>query len=62
MSTYTDLFNIYTEFIIKNIENEGIRVEGRSINNIRYADDAVLMVDLEEKVKTLVQEVSEHSE
>ena len=57
-----DLFNIYTEFIMKNIENEGIRVGGKNINNIRYADDAVLMADLEEKLKTLVQEVSEHSE
>ena len=57
-----DLFNIYAEIIMRNIEEEGIRVGGKNINNIRYADDTVLMADSEEKLKALVQKVSEHSE
>ena len=50
-----DLFNIYAEFIMRNIEEEGIRVGGKNINNIRYADDTVLMADSEEKLKALVK-------
>ena len=57
-----DLFNIYAEFIMRNIEEEGIRVGGKNINNIRYVDDTVLMADSEENLKALVQKVSEHSE
>ena len=57
-----DLFNIYAEFIMRNIEEEGIRVGGKNMNNIRYADDTVLLADSEEKLKALVQKVSEHSE
>ena len=57
-----DLFNIYAEFIMRNIEEEGIRVGGKNINNIKYADDTELMADSEEKLKALVQKVSEHSE
>ena len=56
------LFNIYAEFITRNIENEGIRIGGKNINNIRYADDEVLIADSEDKFKTLLQKVSEHSE
>ena len=57
-----DQFNIYAEFIMRNIEEEEIRVGGKNINYIRYADDAVLINDSEEKLKMLVQKVSEHSE
>ena len=57
-----DLFNIYAEFIMRNIEDEGIGVGGKNINNIRYADDAVLIADSGDKLKTLLQKVSEHSE
>ena len=37
-----DLFNIYAEVIMRNIEEERIRIGGKNINNIRHADDAVL--------------------
>ena len=46
-----DLFNIFAEFIMRNIEEDGIRVGGKNINNIRYADDTVLIADSEEKLK-----------
>ena len=57
-----DLFNIYAEFVMRNIDDEGIRVGGKNINKIRYADDAVPIADSEDKLKTLLQNVSEHSE
>jgi len=36
------LFNIYTEFIFREVEQEGININGKNINNIRYADDTAL--------------------
>ena len=53
-----DLFNIYAEFIMRNIEDEGSRVGGKNIKNIRHADDAVLIAASEDKLKTLLQKVS----
>ena len=38
---------------------EGIKIGGRNINNIRYADDTVLISDSEEKLQRLVDELSE---
>ena len=57
-----DLFNIYAEFIMRNIDDEGIRIGGKNINKIRYADDVILIADSEDKLTTLLQKVSEHSE
>ena len=40
----------------------GIKISGRSINNYRYADDTALMVESEEKLKSLLMKVKEESE
>ena len=49
------LFNLYAEYIIRNAGLEeaqaGIKIAGRNINNLRYADDITLMAESEEKLK-----------
>ena len=40
----------------------GIKIAGRNINNLRYADDTTLMAEIEEKLKTLLMKVKEESE
>ena len=51
-----DLFNIYSEVIMKDLtELEGIKVGGRNVNNIRYADDTVLLAESAEKLESLVR-------
>ena len=40
----------------------GIKIAGRNINNLRYADDTTLMAESEEKLKSLLMEVKEESE
>ena len=49
------LFNLYTEYIIRNAgldeAKAGIKIAGRNINNLRYADDTTLMAENEERVK-----------
>ena len=40
----------------------GIRIAGRSVNNLRYADDTTLMAESEEKLKSLLMKVKEESE
>ena len=40
----------------------GIKIAGRNINNLRYADDTTLMAESEEKLKSLVMKVKEESE
>ena len=59
------LFNLYTEYIIRNAgldEAEvGIKIAGRSINNLRYADNISLMAESEE-LKSLLMKVKEESE
>ena len=59
-----DLFNLHTEFILKELEEveEGIQVNGRRINNIRYADDTVLLASSEAGLQTLVNIVQISSE
>ena len=58
-----DLFNLYSEIILRNIENhEGISVGDHNINNLRYADDTVLVADSEEKLHTILTTVTEESE
>ena len=60
------LFNLYAEYIIRNTGLEeaqaGIKISGRNINNLRYADDTTLMAESEEKLKTLLMRVKEESE
>jgi len=49
------LFNLYAEYIMRNAGLEaqaGIKIAGRNINNLRYADDTTLMVESEEELKS----------
>ena len=60
------LFNLYAEYIMRNAGLEethaGIKIAGRNINNLRYADDTTLMAESEEELKSLVMKVKEESE
>ena len=60
------LFNIYVEYITRNSGLEeaqaGIKIAGRNINNLRYADDTTLMAESEEELKRLLMKVKEESE
>ena len=60
------LFNLYAEYIMRNAGLEeaqaGIKIAGRSINNLRYADDTTLMAESEEELKSLLTKVKEESE
>ena len=60
------LFNFYAEYIIRNAGLEeaqaGIKIAGRSINNLRYTDDTTLMAENEEEPKSLLMRVKEESE
>ena len=60
------LFNLDTEYIMRNAGLEeiqaGIKIAGRNINNLRYADDTTLMAKSEEEVKSLLMKVKEESE
>ena len=60
------LFNLYAEYIRRNAGLEeaqaGIKIAGRNINNLRYADDTTLMAESEEKLKSLLMKVKEKSE
>ena len=60
------LFNFYTEYIMRNGGLEeaqaGIKIVGRNINNLRYADDTTLMAESEEELKSLLMKVKEESE
>ena len=51
------LFNLYAEYIMRNAGLEetqaGIKIAGRNINNLRYADDTTLKAESEEEVKSL---------
>ena len=60
------LFNLYAEYIMRNTGLEetqgGIKIAGRNINNLRYADDTTLMAESEEELKSLLMKVKEESE
>ena len=60
------LFNFYAEYIMRNAGVEetqtGIKIAGRNINNLRYADDTTLMAESEEELKSLLMKVKEESE
>ena len=55
------LFNLYAEYIMKNPgldeAQAGMKIAGRNINNLRYADDTTLMADSEEELKSLLIKV-----
>ena len=59
------LFNLYAEYIMRNAGLEeaqaGIKISGRNINNLRYADDTTLMAESEEELKSLLMKVKEES-
>ena len=60
------LFNLYAEYIMRNAGLEkaqaGIKMAGRNINNLRYADDTTLMAESQEGPKSLLMNVKEESE
>ena len=62
----TCLFNFYAEYIMRNTGLEeaqtGIKIAGRNMNNLRYADDTTLMAESEEELKSLLMKVKEESE
>ena len=60
------LFNLYAEYIMRNAGLEetqaGIKIAGRNINHLRYADDTTVMAESEEELKSLLMKVKEDSE
>ena len=59
------LFKLYAEYIMRNMgldeAQAGIKICGRNINNLRYADDTSLMAEGEEELKSLLMQVKEES-
>ena len=62
----TCLFNLYAEYIRQNARLDesqaGIKIAGKNINNLRYADDITLMAESEEELRSLLIKVKEESE
>ena len=60
------LFNLCAEYIMRNTgldeAQAGIKISGRNINNLRYADDTTLMAESEEELKSFLMKVKEESE
>ena len=60
------LLNLYAEYIMRNAgldeAQAGIKIAGRNLNNLRYADDTTLMAESEEELKSLLMKVKEESE
>ena len=60
------LFNLYAKYIIRNARlaetQAGIKIAGRNINNLRYADDTTLMAESQEELKSIFVKVKEESE
>ena len=60
------LFNLYAEYIMRNAGLEevqpGVKIAGRNINNLRYADDTTRMAESEEELKSLLMKVKEERE
>ena len=60
------LFNFYAEYIMRNTGLEeaqaGVKIAGRTISNLRYADDTTLMAESEEELKSLLMKVKEESQ
>ena len=55
------LFNLYAEYIMQNAgldeAQAGIKIAGRNVNNLRYADETILMAESEETLKSLLMKV-----
>ena len=66
MYIVTCLFNLHTEYIMRNAGLEeaqaGIKIAGRNINNHRFAADTTLMAKSEEELKSLLMKVKEENE
>ena len=60
------LFNLHAEYIVQNAgldeAQAGIKIAGRNINNLKYADDTTLMAESKEELKSLLMKVKEESE
>ena len=60
------LFNLYAEYIMQNARLDEpqaeVKIAGRNINNLRYADDTTLMAESEEELKSLLMKVKAESE
>ena len=60
------LFNLYAQYIMQNTRMDeaqaGIKIAGRNINNLKYADDTTLMAESEEELKSLLMKVKEEKE
>ena len=60
------LFSLYAEYIMQNTELDnaqtGIKIAGRIINNLRYANDTTLMAESKEELKSLLMKVKEESD
>ena len=60
------LFNLYAEYILQNARLDeaqaGIKIAGRDISNLRYADDTILMTESDEELKSFLMKVKEESE
>ena len=60
------LFNLYAEYILQNAQMDeaqvGIKIAGRNINNLRYANDTTLKAESEDELKSLLMKVKEESE
>ena len=60
------LFNLYAEYIMRNAgldeAQAGIKIAGKNISNLRYADDTTLMAESEEELKSLLMKLKEESE
>ena len=59
------LFNFYGEYIMQNARLDeaqvGIKIAGRNMNNLRYADDTIPMAEIKEELKSLLMKVKEKS-
>ena len=60
------LFNLHAEYIMRNAgldeAQAGIKVAGRDMNNLRYADNTTVMAESKEELKSLLMKVKEESE
>ena len=60
------LFNLYAEYTMRNAgldeAQAGIKIAGRNINNLRYADDTTLMAESKEELKSLLMKMKKESE
>ena len=60
------LFNVYSEYIMRNARLDeaqaGVKIAGRSVSNLIYADDTTLMPESEEELNSLLMKLKEESE